>query len=369
MLIRLGSLIIKELVQFIRDRSLLVFVVYLFTVDLYIAANGIDLTLKNAKFFVLDEDFSVESRELVSRFQPPTFRFEGYLLNERGIESVLMEDKAVVVIVIPKDFGKRIRKGEKNDIGLIVNGSETSVGYLFAGYASEIISKFALDSVLESKFYSQPIIELRQRVLYNPNSDSNIFMSITELFSVITLLILILPASAIIREKSNGNLEMIMVSPIRVSEFMMAKIVAMNIVIISGVILSTIFVLNGLLKIPFTGNYLNFILLTVLYVFTSSGLSMFIASLSNNMLQVSQITIIILLPILYLSGSWTPYESMPYLFQKLTYLSPLKYYLEGSFAVILKGLGFKYVYKYMIMILLLGLPVFFVGSYFLRRRI
>lgn len=369
MLTRLVSLIIKELIQFFRDRSLLIFVLYLFTGDLYIAANGIDLTLKNAKFYVLDESLSMQSMELVSKFQPPTFSFEGYLIDENMIEKILLEDKAVAVIYIPKDFDKNLKNNSQTHIGLFINGSETSVGYLFAGYASEIVTKYSLEEKVKQSKRNTPIIEIKQRVLYNQNTDSNIFMSITELFSVITLLILILPASAIIREKTNGNLEMIMISPISITEFMLAKVIAMNIVIISGVILSSFFILHLLLKIPFYGNFIYFIILTILYVFTSSGLSMFIASLSNNMLQVSQITIIVLMPILYLSGSWTPYESMPYIFQKLTYLSPLKYYLEGSFAVILKGLGFNFVYKYMIMILLLGIPVFFFGAYFLKKRI
>ncbi|ADR18454.1 ABC transporter permease [Calditerrivibrio nitroreducens] len=369
MLVRLISLILKELLQFFRDRSLLIFVLYLFTGDLYIAANGIDLTLKNARFYVLDESLSVSSKELVSKFQPPTFSFQGYLINEKMIEKILLEDKAVAVIAIPKDFDKNLKNGKDNQIALYVNGSETSVGYLFAGYASEIVTRFALEYKKKELSKNLPIIELKQRVLYNQNTDSNIFMSITELFSVITLLILILPASAIIREKTNGNLEMIMISPISITEFMISKVIAMNIVIITGVVLSSILILNLLLKIPLHGNFFNFIILTILYVFTSSGLSMFIASLSNNMLQVSQITIIVLMPILYLSGSWTPYESMPYIFQKLTYLSPLKYYLEGSFSVILKGLGFSFVYKYMLMIIALGIPIFASGAYFLKKRI
>jgi ABC-2 type transport system permease protein len=369
MLVRLAALIIKELIQFFRDKSLFIFVLYLFTGDLYIAANGIDLTLKNAKFYVYDESLSLESRELIAKFQPPTFSFQGYIINEKMIEKILLEDKAVAVISIPKDFDKKLKTGNTNYIGLFVNGSETSVGYLFAGYASEIVTRYALEKRLSYANSAIPIIELRQRVLYNQNTDSNIFMSLTELFSVITLLILILPASAIIREKTNGNLEMIMTSPISITEFMLSKVISMNIVIISGVILSAFLILHLLLKIPFHGNFIYFIILTILYVFTSSGLSMFIASLSNNMLQVSQITIIVLMPILYLSGSWTPFESMPYIFQKLTYLSPLKYYLEGSFAVILKGLGFFDVYKYMLMILLLGIPVFTFGAYFLKKRI
>jgi ABC-2 type transport system permease protein len=369
MIYRLIVLIIKELIQFFRDKGLLLFVFYLFTGDLYIAARGIDLTLKNAKFYVIDEDMSYLSRELVSKFQKPTFEFMGYISGLKTAEKYMFEDKCVGIITIPKDFEKKILSKSENYVGIIVNGTESSSSYLFAGYAASIISKFSLENSFKINVQKLPIVNLKQRVLYNQNMDSHIFMTITELFSVITLLILILPASAIIKEKENGNIEMLLISPVKISEFMIAKVIAMNVIIVLGVIISTIFIIKGLLKIPFQGSFMLFTLLTILYVFTSSGISMFIASVANNMLQVSQITIMLLLPILYLSGSWAPVESMPYVFQKLTYLSPLKYYLEGSFSIILKGLNLNYVYKYFLGTFLLGVPVFAFGAYFLKRRI
>lgn len=369
MIYRLSVLIIKEIIQFFRDKGLLLFVLYLFTGDLYIAARGIDLTLKNAKFYVIDEDMSYMSRELISKFQKPTFEFMGYLSSIDTAEKYMFEDKCVGIITIPKDFGKNILSKSDNFVGILVNGTESSSSYLFAGYASKIITEFSLENSFKINIKRLPIVNIQHRVLYNQNMDSHIFMTITELFSVITLLILILPASAIIKEKENGNIEMLLVSPVKVSEFMIAKVIAMNIIIILGVIVSTIFIIKGVLKIPFQGSFTIFAMLTTLYVFTSSGLSMFIASISSNMLQVSQITIMLLLPILYLSGSWAPIESMPYIFQKLTYLSPLRYYLEGSFSIILKGLGFTYVYKYFLGTFLLGVPVFIFGAYFLKRKI
>ena len=369
MIYRVLSLIYKELVQFFRDKGLLLFVIYMFTGDLYIAANGIDLTLKNAKFYVIDEDMSFESRELISKFQKPVFDFKGYIIDNKIAEEYLLEDKCVGIIYIHRDFSKKVKSKQENYIGIMVNGTETSTGYLFANYSAHIITTFSIENSYKLKVKNLPIVNLRQRVLYNNNMDSHIFMTITELFSVITLLILILPASAIIKEKENGTLEMLMVSPVSMSEFMISKIVAMNIVVIIGVIVSVIFILKGVLNIPFNGSFPLFILLTAIYVFTSSGISMFIASLAKNMLQVSQISIMLLLPILYLSGSWAPIESMPYIFRKLTYISPLKYYLEGSFSIILKGLGMSYTYYYFIGTLILGIPVFIFGAYFLKKKI
>lgn len=367
---RFMILIYKELLQFFRNRGLFLFVIYLFTGDLYIAANGIDLTIKNAKFYVLDEDKSFHSREVISKFVEPWFNFEGYINDDQMIENLLMKDLAVGVIFIPESFGENIKKGRTSEVAIFINGTETSTSYLFSGYASQIINEYVINSGVSVRFLNVvPQVIVKDRILYNPNADSHTFMTITELFSVITLLALILPAAAIIKEKENGNIEMIIISPVSMKEFLLSKIVSMNLIIVAGVVLATYFVIVGPLGVPFRGSFTIFLILTICYVFTASGISMFIASVANNMLQVSQITIMLLLPILFLSGSWTPYESMPYVFKKLTYLSPLKYYLESSFTVILKGLGFKYILGDIVGMLGLGIPIFTAGAHFLVKRI
>lgn len=367
---RFMVLIYKELLQFFRNRGLFLFVIYLFTGDLYIAANGIDLTMKNAKFYVLDEDKSFHSREVISKFIEPWFKFEGYINDDRVVEDILMKDLAVGVILIPQKFGENIKKGRTAEVAIFINGTETSTSYLFSGYASQIFNEYAIrNSVFKTFSNMIPMVMVKDRILYNPNANSHVFMTITELFSVITLLALILPAAAITKEKENGNIEMIIISPITMKEFLLSKIVSMNLIIIAGVVLATYFVIVGPLGVPFKGSFTLFLILTICYVFTASGLSMLIASVANNMLQVSQITIMVLMPILFLSGSWTPYESMPYVFQKLTFLSPLKYYLESSFTVILKGLGIKYIFMDIMGMLVLGVPIFVMGAHFLVKRI
>ncbi|TYB33848.1 MAG: ABC transporter permease, partial [Flexistipes sinusarabici] len=183
---RLLVFIYKELLQFIRNKGLFIFVIYLFTADLYIAANGIDLTLKNAKFYVVDEDMSVISRQMVSEFTEPWFNFQGYLQEENKTESLLMRDMAVGIIVIPEDFSKSIKSGKTSEIAMFINGTESTSGYLFSGYATRIINNFVINYTRKTdSARDPPVINIRERFLYNPNADSKIFMTITELFSVI----------------------------------------------------------------------------------------------------------------------------------------------------------------------------------------
>ena len=359
------TLLYKELVQFLRNKGLLAFVIYAFSLDIYFAATGIDLSLKNGRFYVEDRDLSKTSRELICKFQPPTFNFQGYINDESQIEELLMENKALGVIRIPENFERDFERGRAK-VAVIVNGAEIASNYLFAGYSEQIIRNFAISKISSLKEF--PLVEARERVFFNPNGESRYFMGISELLTVITLFLIILPAAAIIREKERGNIEMIAVSPVPNYVFMLAKVVLMGLVILSITFLSIMLMIKGILNIPVKGNIFTFLMLTGIYVFTTSGLSMFIASVSENMLQVSQLSILALMPILYLSGSWTPIESMPEPLQYLSALSPLKYYMDGAFGIVLKGYSLKDLSTDMALLFTLGFLVFSAGSYFLSRR-
>ncbi|WP_456397220.1 ABC transporter permease [Desulfurobacterium sp.] len=363
---RFLTLVYKELLQFIRSKGLLIFTIYAFTLDIYFAATGISLTLRNAKFFVQDYDMTPISREYVYKFHKPYFNFQGYVLDDKQLEDKLLEDKAIAVIEIPGNFEKDFKKG-RAEIGMIINGAELVASYLFSAYAAQITYNFILEHF---PFRSGVgLIEPDARLYFNQNASSKDFMGISELLTVVTLFLLILPSSAIIREKERGNIEMLAVSPIHNYTFMLAKVVAMAIVILLCTIFSIICMVEGILRITIKGSLFDFAAFTLVFVFAASGLSMFIAAISKNMRQVSQLSVLILVPILYLSGSWTPIEAMPKVLQYLSYLSPLKYYIDGAFGILIKGLSISAILPDFAGLLLLGSVVFFAGSYFLSKKI
>ncbi len=356
-------LLYKEIVQFFRNKGLLLFALYAFSLDIYLAATGIDLTLKNASFFVQDRDFSYLSKELVSRFPPNYFNFKGYVLNDSDIEKLLLEDKAVGIIRIPKDFEKKLKRGDKTFVGVIVNGAELSSSFLFSAYASSIIYRF-----LTGGFFSPPL-EAEERIFFNQDASSKEFMAFSELLTVITLFLLLLPAAAVVMEKERGNIEMVVVSPLKVRLFMMAKALSMGGLVVLFTTLALVGTIEWVLEIPVKGGVIDFLILTLIYAFAATGLSMFIAAVSENMLQVSQLTILVLIPILYLSGSWTPIETMPKVLQWLSHFSPLKYYIDGALAIAIKEVSIGKLTNHMIILTFQGLLLFAAGNYFLTKRI
>ena len=357
------ALLLKEFLQFFRNRGLLIFAVYAFTLDIYLASTGIDLTLKRAPFFAEDRDLSRTSRELISKFPPYYFKFKGYILNDSETQKVLLNDQAVGVVVIPPHFEKRFLRGQEVKVGVIVNGAEISSSYLFSAYATKIITDFLTAGLVRELPFLPQV-----RIFFNQDASSKVFMAYSELLTVITLLLLLLPASAVVLEKERENIEMLLISPVNTSLFTVAKSVSMGALVLILTAFAITITIEKVAGVPFKGSLFDFLILTAAYAFTTTGLSLFIASVSENMLQVSQLTILLLIPILYLSGNWTPIEAMPKAFQLLSNLSPLKYYIKGALSIAIKGMSLSQIKEEFLKLTVLGGVLFGAGTYLLKRR-
>ncbi|HDY83445.1 MAG TPA: ABC transporter permease, partial [Halieaceae bacterium] len=120
--------------------------------------------------------------------------------------------------------------------------------------------------------------------------------------------------------------------------------------------------------LPIKGSLALFFTVTALYVFATSGLGLFIATLSRNLGQVVMLVILIMMPLLLLSGAWTPPEAMPTGLRNTMYISPLYYYIEMSYGILLKGAGLRILWDSLLGLTLLGSLVFGFGVWRFRRQ-
>jgi ABC-2 type transport system permease protein len=142
---------------------------------------------------------------------------------------------------------------------------------------------------------------------------------------------------------------------------MLAKIIPMGAITFLATFIAIFSVLKPIFRIPILGNLWLFLLATLVFVFTSSGLGLFLASVSKSLSEVILLVLLIITPVLFLSGSWTPVEAMPFWMKKITYLSPLKYFLEIGFSVFLKGVGFWGLWREFLGLFILGGLAFLLG--------
>ena len=363
----------KELLQLARDGLLLGAVIYLFTIDI-LMAGGVKMELNKATVVVHDMDHSMASRELIYRFQPPYFQLGGEILDQKEGLRLLDQGKALAVLDIPPHFQHDLIQGKPADVQLQVDTSNTVLGTLAASYSAQIIGRYSFDVALQHIGQSNeavagvPMLIDQHRIWYNQNQNEAWFMSISELLTVITVLAMMLPAAAAVREKERGTIEQLLVSPLTPTQIMLPKVVAMTLVILLGTALSVGLILHGVFHVPMKGSLTLFFAVTALYSFAMSGLGLFVATLSRNLAQAAMLTILIMMPILLLSGAWTPPEAMPPVIRQAMYVSPLYYYIEMSYDILLKGAGLKILWDSLLGLILLGSLVFSFGVWHFRRQ-
>lgn len=363
---RLQAMTWKELLQLMRDPILLVFVLYAFSADIYNAASGVSFQLNNAALVLFDLDRSAASRELAGRFMPPEFRWAGAITHASQGQKMLDDGKAMAVLDIPPDFSERLARGDTASVQMQIDASNSVQGFLAAVDATQIVARYGLEQTAQrlgvgvggaGGNLDAPLINNQTRVWFNPNQNDAWFMGISELLNVITLFSMLLPAAAMVREKERGTIEQLLVSPLSPWQIMIPKIVAMVAVILGGTALGLFGILVPVFAVPVAGSLLLFFVLTTLYVSTLAGIGILIATMTRNMAQAGMMVILIIAPMMFLSGAWTPPEAMPALMRLGMYVSPLYYYINASYGILMKGAGISVLWHMFAGIFLIGVLV------------
>ena len=371
---RFVVMLVKELKQLGRDRVLLAFIVDAFSADIFLAASGVSLSLNHAATLVQDMDHSTQSRELLSRFQSPYFRMDGAVGQDAAALAALDQGRAMLVLSVPPQFGKRLLNGQPTSIAMQVDTTNSVLGFLATSHAQQIVSQYGLESAMQrlgvgaNAARDLPQVQNDIRVWYNPNQEDSWFMGVAEMLNIATVFAVLLPAAAMVREKERGTVEQLIVSPLSPLGILLPKVVSMTGVILCGVALSLFLVLIPVFAIPVKGSLLLFFALSGLYVFTTAGLGLFAATIARNLAQAGMLSILILAPMLFLSGAWTPPEAMLQWLRGLMYASPLHYYLDIAFGILLKGQGLADLQPAILGMAGIGVLVFAAGLLLFRRQ-
>lgn len=371
---RLHVMTVKEFLQLMRDFVLLVFIIYAFTADIYLAGSGVSLQVREAPVYFMDNDKSQASREFLSRFMPPYFRIKGEISSPKEGSALLDRGEAMIVIDIPSSFQKSTYSGEPAKIQIQIDTTNSGLGFLASSYAQQITGKYGLEMAMEriglinSGHIKAPMIIDDHRVWFNPNQDDTWFMSISELLTIVTLFSVLLPGAAMVREKERGTVEQLLVSPLSSFQIMFPKVLSMTTVILIGSAISVLFIIKGVFHVPIKGSLVLFFSITTLYVFTTAGLGLFISTIAKNLAQVGMMTVLIFVPMLFLSGAWTPPEAMPAWMRTVMYISPLHYYIDIGFGILLKGAGIRILWREILEMAMLGSVIFGMGMWRFRKQ-
>jgi len=332
---RLG---IKELLALWRDPILLAFVVYLFTIAIYVAGSGMSFDLKNGALAIVDEDRSQLSLRLWQDFRPPYFRAPDEI-SIAEIDRTLDRGEETFVLNVPHHFQRDVVDNRNPKLQLNVDATAVSQAFLGAVYVQSIVADEIARYLAASSSGAAPLIDLRMRVKYNPNRESAWFVGVIELLMAITTISIFLPATALLREREHGTIEHLLVMPLSPAEIMFAKVWSSSLVVLVGVTLGLVFVVEGAFHTPIHGSVALFYLATLVYQMATAGLGMVLATIARTTPQMALLLLLVVAPMVFLSGAWTPPEAMPPGVQWLMYFSPLKYFVDISAGIFFRGVG------------------------------
>jgi ABC-2 type transport system permease protein len=334
---RVFHLGIKELVSLRHDLVLLLFVIYAFTVAVILSVHQA-VEVRNAAIAVIDEDRSQLSARIREAILPPQFQ-PARLIEQAEAASGLNAGRYTFVVDLPPRLEADARAGKAPVIQ--VNVDATAVAQAFAGvsYLRQIVREETTRLLGTAAAAAAPAASLALRVEYNPNRDPAWFLSVAELLMMVTVLSMILPAVALLREGERGTIGHLLLTPLTPAEIMAAKIGAGAVVVQLGTVASVTLVIRGLLGVPLAGSLPLFLLGTLIFQFAATAIGMLLATAVRNVPQLVLALLLVITPIIFLSGVFTPAESMPPALARAMVLSPLRYYVEASTAILFRGAG------------------------------
>lgn len=357
---RLVGLVQKEFAQILRDPPLMFILVWAFTAAVYAAGSGRAMESTETATAVYDLSRGPASREFVSHLQRPYFKIVGELTRESDIEAWLNAGRAAIVVVIPPDFQRRLDGRGQARIQVITDGTLAMTATLSVAYLATISARYAVD-ILErrtgaagGRVVAVPALDERVRVRFNPNVSSAWFASLLEMLNMCTMVSLLLTATGLVREKERGTLEQLLVSPARPIEIVFAKILPTVVIALLLTALCFVSVLRPVFHVPLRGSVALFFAVTALYVFAMTSMGIAIALVARTLPQACMIMILILQPMIFLSGAWNPPEAMIPWMRWMSLVSPLRYYIDFAFGVVLKGNTLRLVLQDVFGIAILG---------------
>ena len=342
----------KEFLVFFRNIGLVVFILYAFTMDIYIAGEGIKVTPKYVSIGYVDEAGSVLVNKILSHFHYPEFKKPKKFLNEKELKKAIYDKKIMVGIVFDKEFVKNLSSKKEAKLQVLLDSTASAQAQVTLIYIQNILMDF---------YPLNTPVKLNIIKLFNPNSNTNWFMSLSELLSVVTMLGLVLIAVVFVREKENGTWDIMLLMPVRGSIIIFAKILSQVLILMAGITISIGLVVFGAFNAPINGNLFDFYLISFLFAFAIGGIALVIASVSKTILEVGHLTIVIMLPLIFLSGAWTPINSMHPFIQFLSYFSPLRYYIEATQDIFFRGSSFNDLIPYFLAEFIIALVLFYIG--------
>lgn len=333
---RIWALIKKEFLAIWKDPKSRMLIIVPPLLQLLIFANAITLEIKNVDMAVLDRSNSVESRELISRFENSVwFRKVIHVNNEKEIKYNVETQKVQLAMEIGNDFSRNIYLKKPTSVQIIVDGRQTNTASIANNYATQIITDYSKELAPQK---NGSIVNVVVRNWYNPNLEYLWFLLVSLITMLALMISVLLTAMSIARERELGTFDQLIVSPLSSFEILVGKTVPPLCISLALTLFMTAIVVY-VFKVPFSGSLPWFLISTFIALLSIVGVGLYISSLCKTQQQAILGVFTFQMPAVLLSGFVSPVEDMPAIFQFIDIFNPIKYFMILSKGIFLKGMA------------------------------
>ncbi|HOX44735.1 MAG TPA: ABC transporter permease [Myxococcota bacterium] len=372
------AVMVKELRQAFRDKRTAMLLLVAPILQVGLLGYAVDFDVDQIPTVVCDQDRSQASRELVAGLTAgTTFRVVGELRSAEEASAWLEDGRAAVVVVLPRGLGRDLAHGRPVGVQVVMDGSEPNRGQIASAAASQYFAGRGLELARErlrtvqaglGRDTSMPQLKLAPRFLYNPTQKSAIFMVPGVMAMVLLVVTTIVTAMGLARERELGTIEQLMVTPIHPIVLMAGKCLPFALI---GLADAAVLLAVGhlLFDVPLRGHLGVVMLGAGVYLLTTLGTGIFVSTIGRTQQQVVLGAFFFIMPAILLSGFASPIENMPDWIVPITYLNPVRYFVEIMRSVLLRGAGLSELAPQFLALLAFGLAILGVSALRFRKTL
>ncbi len=345
-----AAVVTKELLQTVRDKRVMVILVAAPLAQLIILGYAVNLDVTRVPTVVADEDHTAASRALTAGLTAgDTFRLDRVVPSAAEGMAAIDRGAASAVVVLPRGLGADLDAQRPATVQVLTDGADSNRAIVSANAVTAYVTRLSLRRLRArlqaaaatrgpagGAAISAPVTTVEPRVLYNPRLVSAIYFVPGVGATLLIIVVIVVTAMGLAREKETGTLEQIMVTPIRPVALVAGKTIPYGLMGLVDFILALIAAML-LFDVPLRGDLVVLLTGGALYLMGLLGIGLFVSILARNQQQAFMVSIFFIMPAILLSGFLTPVANMPPWMQPVTALNPVRHMVEILRAVMLKG--------------------------------
>ncbi|MCM8796399.1 MAG: ABC transporter permease [Candidatus Omnitrophica bacterium] len=341
---RVNAIAKKEFIQIIRDYRSLGLAIFNPVILLCMFGFALSLDVNNVLLAIWNQDKSQASINFIQGFKDsPYFKIVAYLDNYSQLENYINTKKAMMGMVIPKDFARHIQSSQTAPVQLLVDGSDANTATIAIGYVNAVVAGYnenlINESILKSGIKKLSPIDLRARVWFNEDLKSKNYIVPGIIAMIIMMIAAQLASITVAREWERGTMEQLISTPIRREELILGKFIPYFLIGFFDILIA-VAMAQFIFLVPLRGSLILILISSAIFLMGALAQGIYFSVVAKNQRLATQMAVLTtFLPTFILSGFVFPIYNMPKIIQLITYVVPARYFIAILRGIYLKGEG------------------------------